>query len=831
MLCLLLAMALGPLLITGLLAGNYGKSLLKKSIGANLHMVAHAIIGSIDQRIEQRRETVQMLATYPYVQEAAARGSFVFPREREIGPARADEVWQQVDWPDNPMASAKISQVLTTARAATGDLVEIFLTDRDGWLVGSTNKTEDFFQADEAWWTQAAAAGCGGFHIDDLHYDDSAEEYVTTIAMAVCVNDRFVGVLRAGLAFSHMVPMMSKLSAGRQASVLVVKRDGTIVASIDGSGLQGDHPLSARPVLEAAQALGESRSGFLEAPVRGVPSVIGHAVSDGTGQFAGFGWTALVVEPTSQAYAPVVALQRAIWALSLLLLVTVLLVGLRTSAGLTDPIRRAAEVMQSIAGGDLTGTLHSTGHGEMDQLAESLNDMTVNLRAMVGSIRGTAVDVESASRSVARGSGRVVTGSHDQIQQVAQTNSLIRKADLSLDTISASVQEMVDATDRSAESLAEMEVNIGELVQSTGSLSDNTRVTVGHIQGMVTSIQQVDTGVNDLRTLAETTAAAVTQMDSAIRSIETIADRTSTVTARTAIDAESGRLAVERTLAGMVEIEQASGRTSDVIGRLTEQIDKVGSILEIITDVTDQTNLLALNASILAAQAGEQGRGFAVVADEIKQLAERTALSTGEITTLVRSIQTGSAEAARSTTDGSQHIITGVERAREAGEALLQILDSARESSDMVEGIVDATREHSSQSHGVASAMQHLQRTVAEIAQAVQLQAAGCASIMTSSGEIGSMTERVRRAIVDQQERSGLIARSVELISGMAKVIDRDARSQKGLSRDMMASIGRIEDVSGENLATIGEVDRAVRALTEHAEKLRAQIAFFREQA
>jgi methyl-accepting chemotaxis protein len=64
---------------------------------------------------------------------------------------------------------------------------------------------------------------------------------------------------------------------------------------------------------------------------------------------------------------------------------------------------------------------------------------------------------------------------------------------------------------------------------------------------------------------------------------------------------------------------------------LSEQSDKINSVVSVIETVASQTNLLALNASIEAARAGEHGRGFAVVADEVRKLAETSAESVGEI--------------------------------------------------------------------------------------------------------------------------------------------------------------------------------------------------------
>lgn len=122
---------------------------------------------------------------------------------------------------------------------------------------------------------------------------------------------------------------------------------------------------------------------------------------------------------------------------------------------------------------------------------------------------------------------------------------------------------------------------------------------------------------------------------------------------------------ISRRVNETAEVSNGAARDAEItrekMGRLSEGVQKIGSIVDLIANVAEQTNLLALNATIEAARAGDAGRGFAVVAQEVKSLAEQTAKATADIAANIAELQSATTESSHSIA-----AVTGVmERLRE----------------------------------------------------------------------------------------------------------------------------------------------------------------------
>lgn len=102
---------------------------------------------------------------------------------------------------------------------------------------------------------------------------------------------------------------------------------------------------------------------------------------------------------------------------------------------------------------------------------------------------------------------------------------------------------------------------------------------------------------------------------------------------------EASQTRVGQVLKASESTNLAAQQSKTAITSLSQSVNSVTSIVDVIAAIADQTNLLALNAAIEAARAGEHGRGFSVVADEVRQLAGKTQESLQQISAKLEQLQ------------------------------------------------------------------------------------------------------------------------------------------------------------------------------------------------
>jgi methyl-accepting chemotaxis protein len=205
------------------------------------------------------------------------------------------------------------------------------------------------------------------------------------------------------------------------------------------------------------------------------------------------------------------------------------------------------------------------------------------------------------------------------------------------------------------------------------------------------------------------------------------------------LSAEAGEVVLSATKE-MTKISQLSQDSSSLIRDLEKRSSDINNIMQVIRDVADQTNLLALNAAIEAARAGEQGRGFSVVADEIRNLAQRTAESTKEITFIVTKIQEVTVAVAGSMEAELLQVEKGVLLAEKAGGSMTQVRGSTDQVEEAINYICNALLEQSNASDDIA-------RKIDEIATITGEGSAAAKNTVSTAKRLDGLSEKLTLAV------------------------------------------------------------------------------------
>jgi methyl-accepting chemotaxis protein len=185
-------------------------------------------------------------------------------------------------------------------------------------------------------------------------------------------------------------------------------------------------------------------------------------------------------------------------------------------------------------------------------------------------------------------------------------------------------------------------------------------------------------------------------------------------------------------------------RGADIMQRLGEASNNIGSVLKVIEDIAKQTGLLALNATIEAVHAGEHGRGFGVVAGNVRALSNQTRDSAQQISRIVSALQQQAAEAAGVMLESRRQAQATVTEALEASSALDAIDSAVSQIQEMNTQIAAAAEEQSTVANTISRDLVLINQRSASVAEGTQDVARNSEDLARLSGGLSSLVAQFR---------------------------------------------------------------------------------------
>ncbi len=326
------------------------------------------------------------------------------------------------------------------------------------------------------------------------------------------------------------------------------------------------------------------------------------------------------------------------------------------------------------------------------------------------------------------------------VRAIQEITAAVSSGDLSRRVMVDSEDEIGQMAGRFNEIIGKFESMLQDIKQTSTVLSDS-------VQELSVSSQEIASTSNQQAAAVKEMVSTMEDSDELSKSIAVKVDEVATVAHNTKSTVDDGFTTIQQSLAKMEEIREANSETITGIKTLSESIDNIWEIVNIINGIADQTKIIAFNAELEASAAGDAGKNFQIVASEIRRLADNTVSSTSEIRTKINEIQHSSDRLIIASEEGTEKVKAGWELSNTLRSLFEDILSSSEISTGSAEQIATSIKQQ-------VSAFEQILQTLKQISEGIDNFTVSTKATSTASTNLKEQADRLNR-IIDEYRVKG----------------------------------------------------------------------------
>ncbi|MEP1762481.1 MAG: methyl-accepting chemotaxis protein [Ascidiaceihabitans sp.] len=491
-------------------------------------------------------------------------------------------------------------------------------------------------------------------------------------------------------------------------------------------------------------------------------------------QFAGTSWAVVAEQENRELFADISTLLKSTVTNGAILMLFSAVIGILFAKSITRPLLSVRDVMLNVARGELSSDVPETDRlDEIGDLSRALDTMRSDLQSADAELIARNREQETASKEMAEMaadrekaalreveiakekeasdretaqareammidlgksfgtvveaaiggefSNRVEAKFSDQIlNQLAENiNQLLGAVDQGLSETGQVLERVADG-DLTKGMEGDFRGAFGHLQGNVNNMIDGLKSLIIEISGSGSTLAESSAELRDtsgvLSNRAEQNAASLEEASAALEELSASIKQVGGNVADVSKDAQAARDTAQSS-------EKVAADAAASMDRIAAASKEIAGVVTVINDIAFQINLLALNAGVEAARAGEAGRGFAVVASEVRQLSQRAAEASNEISTVITKSDTA--------------VYEGVENVSRAQSSLEEITVSVVSISAEVNEISNTIAE---QVGGVGE----ITVAISQIDQSTQKQAASFEEVTAASGLLANEADGLK---------------------------------------------------------------------------------------
>ncbi len=394
------------LLVVGLVFTWSYRSILV-NIGQEQLKVAGMLSDSIRDLLNQEVEEIQGHLTDNTWKQAVEEANL---RYGKTSPDAILKEIQKADkqWISGSKDSAFIKSYLETPMSlrlksladADKNVAEIFLTDRYGGLVAASEKTSDFYQADEGWWQKAYDGGKGTVFAGDIALDESSG--LLSILVAIPVRNKngdVIGICKESINAETLFSALKSYKNGRTGYAALIDREGNTLY------LEGAKALSRKFLNEGEmRSLIQNQTALIRKEAgshRSVTRLISfEELESPLLRDNGIVWYLCVFQEKEEILKPLKQLAIEGLVLLSILLAAAIFYGIIVGKRFSKPIHELQRAIAKIMAGDMDYRINIWTGDEIQEFSESFNTLIEQLRKRQTDLVGKTEEIETLSREL-----------------------------------------------------------------------------------------------------------------------------------------------------------------------------------------------------------------------------------------------------------------------------------------------------------------------------------------------------------------------------------------------------------------------------------------------
>ena len=260
------------------------------------------------------------------------------------------------------------------------------------------------------------------------------------------------------------------------------------------------------------------------------------------------------------------------------------------------PLQKAIQFANTMAAGDLSTHYQGAGSGDFGELAKALNQLNVNLQAVVSDVRHEVEGVQVASNEIASGNQDLSSRTESQASSLEETAASMEQLTSTVENSTNSAREAASLSQRAATVAREGNDAMGNVVSTMDEISRSS----SRIGEIIQVIEGISFQTNILALNAAVEAARAGEQGRGF-----------------AVVAAEVRSLAQRTSTAAKEIKVLIDESAQKVSQGSQLVHSTGQTMNNVVGAVEQVNVLITD---ITSASSEQSMGIAQINQAVGQL-------------------------------------------------------------------------------------------------------------------------------------------------------------------------------------------------------------------